>query len=140
MQVQINFFSEQDQENLYMATQAGKSAGKKGLGKSTQGKPIGGAKWEGTKKAFDGDEEAEGAEAAVPAAEAAPLDAGVADAGTQLWICSLCCIVIYRFASNEMCTRLMLMDGSSSWSKLLHKRQSMCALEKVSDIEKMACL
>lgn len=67
-----------------MATQAGKSAGKKGLGKSTQGKPIGGAKWEGTKTAFDGDEEDEGAAVAVPAAESAAVGAAVAatDAGT----------------------------------------------------------
>jgi len=81
-QVQINGFSEQDQENLYMATQAGKSAGKKGLGKSSQGKPIGGAKWEGTKTAFDGDEDTTGAAAAATAAEpaAAPL-AAVADSG-----------------------------------------------------------
>ncbi|KAL0019423.1 hypothetical protein WJX79_001432 [Trebouxia sp. C0005] len=78
--VQVNGFSEQDQENLYMATQAGKSAGKKGLGKSSQGKPIGGAKWEGTKTAFNGDEDTTDAAAAATAAEpaAAPL-AGVAD-------------------------------------------------------------
>ena len=84
-QVQINGFSEQDQENLYMATQAGKSAGKKGLGKSSQGKPIGGAKWEGTKTAFDGDEETTGAAAAAtaaePAVEPAVAPLGVADTG-----------------------------------------------------------
>jgi hypothetical protein len=81
-----------------MATQAGKSAGKKGLGKSSQGKPIGGAKWEGTKTAFDGDEDTTGAAAAATAAEpaaepaAAPL-AGVADAGIACFatICCRCC-------------------------------------------------
>lgn len=57
IQVNINGFSEQDQENLYNVTQAGKSAGKKGLGKSSQGKPIGGAKWEGTKTVLDEEEE-----------------------------------------------------------------------------------
>ena len=73
-----------------MATQAGKSAGKKGLGKSSQGKPIGGAKWEGTKTAFDGDEETAGAAAAEPAAEPA---AGVADAGIACFAttCCRCC-------------------------------------------------
>ena len=78
-----------------MATQAGKSAGKKGLGKSSQGKPIGGAKWEGTKTAFDGDEDttdtAAAATAAEPAAEpaAAPL-AGVADTGTACFARCFC--------------------------------------------------
>lgn len=57
LQVKINGFSEQDQENLYIATQAGKSAGKKGLGKSSQGKPIGGAKWEGKKTVLGEEDE-----------------------------------------------------------------------------------
>lgn len=83
IQVQINGFSEQDQENLYMATQAGKSAGKKGLGKSTQGKLIGGAKWEGTKTAFDGDEEDEAIVAAVPEADAASVRVHTAAEGMQ---------------------------------------------------------
>ncbi|DBA74842.1 TPA: hypothetical protein ACH3X2_009183 [Trebouxia sp. C0005] len=89
--VQVNGFSEQDQENLYMATQAGKSAGKKGLGKSSQGKPIGGAKWEGTKTAFNGDEDTTDAAAAATAAEpaAAPL-AGVADTGIACFARCLC--------------------------------------------------
>ena len=55
--MKINGFSEQDQENLYNVTQAGKSAGKKGLGKSSQGKPIGGAKWEGTKTVLGEEDE-----------------------------------------------------------------------------------
>ena len=63
-QVNINGFSEQDQENLYNATRAGKSAGKKGLGKSSQGKPIGGAKWEGSKTVLDQEEEQADAAAA----------------------------------------------------------------------------
>ena len=103
LQVQINGFSEQDQENLYMATQAGKSAGKKGLGKSSQGKPIGGAKWEGTKTAFDGDEEDKGAAVAVPvtvtaavgAAAAAAANAGTAYAlpPAEVKCCSYdCCL------------------------------------------------
>ena len=66
-QVKINGFSEQDQENLYNVTQAGKSAGKKGLGKSNQGKPIGGAKWEG-KKTVLGEED--GQPAVLPESEA----------------------------------------------------------------------
>ncbi|DBA89430.1 TPA: hypothetical protein ACH3X1_004065 [Trebouxia sp. C0004] len=85
--VQINGFSEQDQENLYMATQAGKSAGKKGLGKSSQGKTIGGAKWEGTKTAFDIDEDTTGAAAAEPAAAIADADvreAAEAPSGAKL--------------------------------------------------------
>lgn len=57
LQVKINGFSEQDQENLYNVTQAGKSAGKKGLGKFSQGKPIGGAKWEGKKTVLGEDEQ-----------------------------------------------------------------------------------
>lgn len=74
-----------------MATQAGKSAGKKGLGKSSQGKPIGGAKWEGTKTAFNGDEDTTDAAAAATAAEpaAAPL-AGVADTGIACFARCLC--------------------------------------------------
>ncbi len=74
-----------------MATQAGKSAGKKGLGKSSQGKPIGGAKWEGTKTAFDGDEDTTGAAAAATAAEpaAAPL-AAVADTGIACFARTRC--------------------------------------------------
>ena len=56
LQVKIGF-SEQDQENLYNVTQAGKSAGKKGLGKSSQGKPIGGAKWEGKKTVLEEEDE-----------------------------------------------------------------------------------
>ena len=79
MQVKINGFSEQDQENLYNAPQAGKSAGKKGLGKSSQGKPIGGAKWEGTKKAFDGEEEDE--PSTVVPTEAAPAPSSITDSG-----------------------------------------------------------
>lgn len=68
-QVKINGFSEQDQENLYMATHLGKTSGKKGLGRSTQPKDIGGVKWAGKKtlledtEAHSGDECGNGARA-----------------------------------------------------------------------------
>lgn len=67
--MKINGFSEQDQENLYNVTQAGKSAGKKGLGKSSQGKPISGAKWEG-KKTVLGEEDEQPAVPSEPEKEA----------------------------------------------------------------------
>lgn len=83
--VNINGFSEQDQENLYNVTQAGKSAGKKGLGKSSQGKPIGGAKWEGTKTVLDEEEEQVDAAASNSDAEvqeAAQMQGNKANAST----------------------------------------------------------
>ena len=52
-QIKVTGFSEQDQENLYNATQDGKSSGKKGLGKSSQPKDIGGVKWVGKKTVLD---------------------------------------------------------------------------------------
>ena len=69
MQVSINGFSEQDQENLYNATQAGKSAGKKGLGKSTHVGTIGGAKWEGKKTILGDEDEADAAAVALETSE-----------------------------------------------------------------------
>ena len=73
LQVKINGFSEQDQENLYMATHLGKPSGKKGLGKSTQPKDIGGVKWAGKKTMLD-DVDAQDASDTVDVPQSAAVD------------------------------------------------------------------
>ena len=73
LQVKINGFSEQDQENLYMATHLGKTSGKKGLGKSTQPKDIAGVKWAGKKTMLD-DVDTQSVEDTVDAAQTAAVN------------------------------------------------------------------
>ena len=73
LQVKVDGFSEQDQENLYMATHLGKTSGKKGLGKGTQPKDIGGVKWAGKKTLLE-DEDTQVADDSSEVVETAALD------------------------------------------------------------------
>ncbi|KAK9821125.1 hypothetical protein WJX81_002607 [Elliptochloris bilobata] len=87
--IKVVGFSENDQENLYMAAHGASGKGRQGLGISGRPKNIAGARWQGTKTRLDNDDEeasspravdVSGSEAAAESPTAPPADAQVAPA------------------------------------------------------------
>lgn len=65
-------FDEDDQERLYNATQGAATSGRAGLGIADRPKKVAGARWGGTKKKYDDDDEANEAEPEAEAQSATP--------------------------------------------------------------------